>query len=65
MSDLVRVDRAGKVVEGGKPGRQTVTTAGAIVSQQYGGLFSSRSLIYRRPQIDAGIYQARPVSAQR
>jgi ribulose-5-phosphate 4-epimerase/fuculose-1-phosphate aldolase len=31
-SDLVRVDMFGKVVEGGKPGRQTVTEAGAIVS---------------------------------
>lgn len=32
VSDLIRVDLAGKVVEGGKPDRQTVTQAGAIVS---------------------------------
>lgn len=30
-SDLIRVDMSGKVVEGGKPGCQTVTEAGAIV----------------------------------
>lgn len=42
VSDLVRVNAEGKIVEGGKPGRQVVTEAGAIV-----GLCSFKTVQHR------------------